>query len=318
MSAIRSPSSLPRRCMPRRTRPKRSPSISRPLPAVTDAEDAAQHGAPLLYDDVPGNIALDYHYGDAEAVEAAFAKAAHVTKLDARQQPARRQRHGAARGARRLRRPALHALCRLAGRVRHARQHRRGAGRAGQRRARADRPGRRLVRHEGRGVSGIYLHAARRACARPAGEVDRRALRQLRLRQPRPQSRRRRRARARRRRQFPGGAADDLRQCRRVPFAGRADAGHAQCGEERAGHVPHAADRSLDQGDVHQHLACLRLSRRRPARRQLLHGAADRCRRGRDGHRPHCAAQTQSDRAAANCRAKPPPAAPTTAATSRR
>src|ERR1700684_1854742 len=51
------------------------------LPSVTEAEAAAQPGAPQLYDDVPGNVALDYHYGDAEAVNAAFAKAAHVTKL---------------------------------------------------------------------------------------------------------------------------------------------------------------------------------------------------------------------------------------------
>ena len=51
------------------------------LAAVTSAEDATGVNAPLLYDDVPGNIALDYHYGDAEAVKAAFAKAAHVTRL---------------------------------------------------------------------------------------------------------------------------------------------------------------------------------------------------------------------------------------------
>src|SRR6202043_804938 len=34
------------------------------LPSVTEAEAAAQQGAPQLYDDVPGNVALDYHYGD--------------------------------------------------------------------------------------------------------------------------------------------------------------------------------------------------------------------------------------------------------------
>ncbi len=51
------------------------------LGAVTTAEDAARTDAPLLYDDVPGNVALDYHYGDADAVKAAFAKAAHVTTL---------------------------------------------------------------------------------------------------------------------------------------------------------------------------------------------------------------------------------------------
>jgi carbon-monoxide dehydrogenase large subunit len=51
------------------------------LPAVTAAEDATQEGAPQLYDDVPGNVALDYHYGDADAVKAAFADAAHITRL---------------------------------------------------------------------------------------------------------------------------------------------------------------------------------------------------------------------------------------------
>ena len=52
-----------------------------PLPAVTSAEDAARPGAPQLYDDAPGNLSLDYHYGDADAVKAAFEKAAHVTRL---------------------------------------------------------------------------------------------------------------------------------------------------------------------------------------------------------------------------------------------
>ena len=51
------------------------------LPAVISAQEAARDGAPQLYDDVPNNVALDYHYGDAEAVKAAFARAAHVTRL---------------------------------------------------------------------------------------------------------------------------------------------------------------------------------------------------------------------------------------------
>jgi aerobic carbon-monoxide dehydrogenase large subunit len=53
-----------------------------PLPAVTSAEEAAKPGAPQLYEHIPDNVALDYHYGDTAAVEAAFAGAAHVTKLD--------------------------------------------------------------------------------------------------------------------------------------------------------------------------------------------------------------------------------------------
>ena len=53
-----------------------------PLPAVTDAAEAAEPGAPQLYEHIPNNVALDYHYGDSAKIEAAFAGAAHVTKLD--------------------------------------------------------------------------------------------------------------------------------------------------------------------------------------------------------------------------------------------
>ncbi|WGS17880.1 MULTISPECIES: xanthine dehydrogenase family protein molybdopterin-binding subunit [unclassified Bradyrhizobium] len=52
------------------------------LPAVTDAAEAAKPGAPQLYDNIPNNVALDYHYGDTAKIEAAFASAAHVAKLD--------------------------------------------------------------------------------------------------------------------------------------------------------------------------------------------------------------------------------------------
>jgi carbon-monoxide dehydrogenase large subunit len=55
-----------------------------PLPAVTTAGEAAAPGAPLLHDDAPGNLCMDFHYGDVEKVAAAFAEAAHVTKLSLR------------------------------------------------------------------------------------------------------------------------------------------------------------------------------------------------------------------------------------------
>ena len=51
------------------------------LPSVTKLSEAAKPGAPQLYDDVPNNVALDYHYGEADKVADAFARAAHVTKL---------------------------------------------------------------------------------------------------------------------------------------------------------------------------------------------------------------------------------------------
>jgi carbon-monoxide dehydrogenase large subunit len=53
-----------------------------PLPAVTNAAEAAKPGAPQLYDHIPNNVALDYHYGDTAKIDAAFAAAAHVTRLD--------------------------------------------------------------------------------------------------------------------------------------------------------------------------------------------------------------------------------------------
>jgi len=52
-----------------------------PLPAVTRARDADAPGAPLVHDAVPANLVMDYHHGDAAAVSAAFAQAAHVTRL---------------------------------------------------------------------------------------------------------------------------------------------------------------------------------------------------------------------------------------------
>ena len=52
------------------------------LPVVTTPDEAAAAGAPLLHDDAPGNLALDFRTGDQAATEAAFAQAAHVASLD--------------------------------------------------------------------------------------------------------------------------------------------------------------------------------------------------------------------------------------------
>jgi carbon-monoxide dehydrogenase large subunit len=53
-----------------------------PLPVVLKPADAVKPGAPLVFDAVPGNVALDYHYGDSAKVADAFAKAKHVTRLE--------------------------------------------------------------------------------------------------------------------------------------------------------------------------------------------------------------------------------------------
>ena len=52
-----------------------------PLPCVTEAADALRSGAPLLWENVPGNLAFTFRKGDAAAAEAALARAAHVAAL---------------------------------------------------------------------------------------------------------------------------------------------------------------------------------------------------------------------------------------------
>jgi len=52
------------------------------LPAVVDIVDALKPGAPQIHDEAAGNKCYTWAIGDKAAVDAAFAKAAHVTKLD--------------------------------------------------------------------------------------------------------------------------------------------------------------------------------------------------------------------------------------------
>ncbi len=51
-----------------------------PLPAVVSIADAAAPGAPLVWDDCPGNVCFVHRDGDAAATDAAFAGAAHVVR----------------------------------------------------------------------------------------------------------------------------------------------------------------------------------------------------------------------------------------------
>ena len=53
-----------------------------PLPAVTGAVAALAEGAPQLRDEAPGNRIFDWETGDGDAVDASFAAAAHVVRLD--------------------------------------------------------------------------------------------------------------------------------------------------------------------------------------------------------------------------------------------
>jgi carbon-monoxide dehydrogenase large subunit len=52
------------------------------LPAVGTIDEATAPGAPLVWPEAKGNIACDWEQGDEAATAAAFAKAAHVTRID--------------------------------------------------------------------------------------------------------------------------------------------------------------------------------------------------------------------------------------------
>ena len=52
-----------------------------PLPVVTSAETALVEGAPAVWEDCSDNICYRIRLGDAQAVEAAIAEAAHVTRV---------------------------------------------------------------------------------------------------------------------------------------------------------------------------------------------------------------------------------------------
>src|SRR6266700_4144910 len=52
------------------------------LPGVYHSEDAMRPGAPAVWNEVPGNVAVDTWFGDREATDKAFARAEHVVAMD--------------------------------------------------------------------------------------------------------------------------------------------------------------------------------------------------------------------------------------------
>ena len=53
-----------------------------PLPAVGTLGAAIREGAPLIYEEAPGNVCFDWEIGDEAATNAAFEGAAHTVSLD--------------------------------------------------------------------------------------------------------------------------------------------------------------------------------------------------------------------------------------------
>ncbi|PWU24381.1 MAG: carbon monoxide dehydrogenase, partial [Candidatus Rokuibacteriota bacterium] len=52
-----------------------------PLPAAVDFEQALRSGAPLVWDDRTSNVSFEWEQGDRRVVEAAFGRAAHVSRV---------------------------------------------------------------------------------------------------------------------------------------------------------------------------------------------------------------------------------------------
>ena len=112
MSASPSPWSSPRRAARRATPPRRSTSTGRSCPRVIDLNEAIGEGAHQLHPEAAGNVIYDWEIGDARRGRRGVRQGGARHQARHRQQPARAERHGAARRARRLRpgRGALHAL----------------------------------------------------------------------------------------------------------------------------------------------------------------------------------------------------------------
>jgi aerobic carbon-monoxide dehydrogenase large subunit len=52
------------------------------LPAVVASDEAIKPGSPQLFDAAANNLCFDWHLGDKAAVDAAFARAHHITRVD--------------------------------------------------------------------------------------------------------------------------------------------------------------------------------------------------------------------------------------------
>ncbi len=220
-----------------------------PLPVVLTPADAVKPGAPLVFDAVPNNIALDYHYGDAAKVAEAFAKAKHVTRLETSNQrmvvnamepraaigeydaaSSKWTLYSTSQGVHGMKTSLMDILSAPADKVR-------------------------VVTGQVGGSFGMkasvypeyvcILHAAR-TLGRP-GEMDRRAFRQFRVRSSRPRAGHGDGNRLRRERAHPRDASHRLRQHGRLSRAVRPAAADRQSGQEHCQYLPHAADRSGDQ-----------------------------------------------------------------------
>ena len=250
---------------------------------MVDARDALKPGAPQIWPEAPGNIAVDWAGPHAEPdanaaeVDRLFASAKYVARMAEMNQRlvvASMEPRGATASydARDRQLSVAHLL---AGRRRHARERDGHHELAEGKDPRHHRRCRRRVRAQDLGLSGIYRAPRRRQEDRPADPLDVGPLRSLPHRQSGPRHLFRGRACARREGQDPGAAHPQYRQYGRLYRRGRRQYSVLQFHALPARHVRHQAHRHVDQMRLHQHDPDRALSRRRPAGSQLRAGAPD-------------------------------------------
>ena len=151
-----------------------------PLKPVTDARDALKPGAPQIWPDAPGNLAVDWPGpaadpdANAAEVERIFASAKHVARIAEMNQRlvvASMEPRGATASYDAGKRLLSDAHL-LAGRRRHARKYHGDHEFAEGAHPRHYRRCRRRLRPENLGLSRIYRAPGRREEARPAGALD--------------------------------------------------------------------------------------------------------------------------------------------------
>ena len=259
-----------------------------PLPAVTSVEDAVKPGAPAVWDDDPGNVAVALMMGDKDATDAAFAKAKHVVsvKLVNNRVSANPIEPRVDASANII--PTTTATrcipprrTRTAPRARRRQRAESSAEQAARDLARR----RRRLRHEGRGLSRGRAGAVGVApLRRPAGQMDVDAFGGLPRRLAWPRSGGDWRTGARRERQNSRPARE---RSARHGFARIrcVDGGAAVRAQAGAGRLSDSGGARRGTGGTDQYAADAALSRRRPARGDLSDRAIARPRRARDRRR---------------------------------
>ena len=267
-----------------------------PLDANIDTAIADAETTPALWQEAPRNESFVHFLGDRDAVEAGFARAAHVIERRfaiSRVTSNTLEPRAFVGDVDRAGRHTLHAAVHYPHRIRSALA--RDIFRLPENRVRviAGDVGGSFGLRGGMYPEQILVLWASRETGR-AGQVDLRALGGADQRPPGPRQRHRRRARPRFRWQFPRHAGAHPGQYRRLRGVHGGRAGDRQSRHPRR-HLCHPRHPCRDRGRVHQHQPDMPLSRRRAPGSRLCDRAAHRWRGAQARPRPGRAEAPEHD-----------------------